>query len=72
MYCKFNEKKQKELDKILLTKKHILPEDLDIKEMYCLDKRTVDWYVEKLSIESGLENITISAIIEYEPYERCI
>jgi predicted transcriptional regulator len=69
VYGKANALKQREFEKILQKRKHIRPEELDIKDQYCLNKRTVDWYVEKLSVESGLENICISAILEYEPYE---
>lgn len=58
--------------RVLREQRNTRPEDLEIKDQYCLNKRTVDWYVERLSMESGLENVSISAILEYEPYEDCV
>lgn len=72
VYSAVNLKKEMEMQKIYTRKMDLQPEHLDIKEQYCLNKKTVDWYVDNLSIESGLENVMISTIMEYEPYEECI
>lgn len=69
VYKAANSAKQIELSKALHSRRNIRPEDLEIKDQYCLNKKTVDWYVERLSMESGLENVCISAILEFEPYE---
>lgn len=54
VYNDANALRRTELVKALRSRKNIRPEDLEIKDQYCLNKKTVDWYVEHLSMESGL------------------
>jgi len=72
IYRAANTARRAQLFKILQRRKEIKPEDLEIKDQYCLNKKTVDWYVECLSLESGLENVSISVMMEFEPYEECV
>jgi hypothetical protein len=37
-----------------------------------LNKRTIDWHMEQLSAESLVENMDVSVVMDFSPYEKCI
>lgn len=36
---------------------------MKVNEEYCLNKKTIDWYMEQLSAESMVENMAVSAVM---------
>lgn len=58
--CKAEEEK---LMKLIDGNDHLTPSDMKVNEEYCLNKKTIDWYMEQLSAESMVENMAVSAIM---------
>lgn len=71
-YQRVFSKDESALERVLKTKNRINPEDMGVNDEYCLNKRTIDWHMEQLSAESLVENMDVSVVMDFSPYEKCI